>query len=187
MAACSIAHDLFDIMDADKKQSSILPDYETDNVIEDDNVIETDNNEKIEFEKWTDEDFKKQAIKIIQHVKISKTFFKFPSALSNERRRLVHEIAENYNIIHYTTGTRYKCITVSFSDICFEPQLSRQKTASLLAKASIVDIPNYENVTDTIASNTVHTGEKKPRGRPPGTKNKTKNVVDKHQYNLRNK
>lgn len=43
MKASSIVADSFDIMDADKQQSSILPDYETENIIQNVSIIEDEN------------------------------------------------------------------------------------------------------------------------------------------------
>jgi transposase-like protein len=91
--------------------------------------------------------------------------FSFPSILTVTERNKVHQLAENLNIFHITTGTRYRVITVSTKPIEKVNKTNRQKTAQILVEISKPNVPVSENVTEVLLDN--NTVEKRPVGRPP--------------------
>ena len=103
-------------------------------------------------------------LKMVYHWAIRTiTTFSFPSSLTVAERHKVHQMADNLNIFHNTTETRYKILTVSTQPIEKKNKTTRQKTAELLKEASKTSFSENDNVNEVLSDKTM---PKRPRGRP---------------------
>ena len=165
-----IDEQLIDVVGTDDSLDVVdLPDYENDSnfasnvvassvvessVVDDDSFIQS----FINVEKLICDTFERLKSGTINS-------FSFPSILTVTERNKVHQLAENLNIFHITTGTRYRVITVSTKPIEKVNKTNRQKTAQILVEISKPNVPVSENVTEVLLDN--NTVEKRPVGRPP--------------------
>jgi hypothetical protein len=86
--------------------------------------------------------------------------FKFSGKLTVAQRQYIHQIAEKYNLFHQSSGTRYRCITVSKEPIVM-PLSIKSKPRLELQAAATYKISSSENVIEVIKD------QPKRRGRPP--------------------
>ena len=78
------------------------------------------------------------------------TTFSFPSYLTTDDRNQVHKLAEELELFHITTGTRYRKLTVSVNNIDKQAINYRQITARKLRSAAAYEIPNDVHVNDVL-------------------------------------
>ena len=101
-------------------------------------------------------------------------FYKFSKSLASTDRQLIHELTELHHLTHQTSGTRYKCITIS-KESPVQNFNNRQKTAIELQNIANYPIPSSENVAAILSVQPM----KKIR------KPRNNSINEKKNYNLR--
>ena len=180
--------EIFDVVENDDSTVPEFPDYEIESSVVND--VESTVDEPIAAVSAVESSVDEQisaSTKLIDDVfnKLKNgdiNSFTFPSTLSIEERHKVHELSETLKIYHLTSGTRYKRITVSKTQIEKKLTTSRHQTSNLLQKLASPVIPNNIHVSEIVTAS-----NDKPKG--TGRGRKKLNIVSENpsRYNLRKK
>ncbi len=79
---------------------------------------------------------------------------KFPSTLSENERKIVHELATQNGLLSKTCGGRYKCVHVYKNIPVRAANTARQRISNQLIGMTSTAIPMNSNVAEVLATQT---------------------------------
>ena len=126
-------------------------------------------------------------------------FIKFESSLTTSQRNFLHELTENNDLFHETTGTRYKRLTIYLKDGLPDNILKRlnlvngslrteQTLHVSFRNAASIEIQQHENVKSVLDPTNQNDLPNRSRGRPKkNAQTQLDTISTSKSYCLRNK